>query len=294
MAALLRRHSLILLGLVLISAVAWSVSAQTPSRGHGAEARDMELVGHDDLQGRTAYQPTIHRQSGRVIAYVGHHGGKARNPLTGVDEDNGTSIVDVTDPARPRYLVHIPGAVGGPEQGGAQMARVCDRQGKTYLLRTFGNSVPNSGDEVWDVTDPAKPQKASTVVTGLTSTHKNWWECDTGIAYLVAGDLAKADPLQVGPSGWRTGRMTKIYDLSDPTKPVFIRDFGLAGQEPGSTGPVTIAQGAHGPIVSGNRVYFAYGTSADGALQIVDRQKLLTGPKEPTPANLNSPEVSRL
>jgi hypothetical protein len=294
MASLLRRHSLILLGLVLISAVAWSVSAQTPARGHGAEARDMELVGHDDLQGRTAYQPTIHRQGGRFIAYVGHHGGKARNPLTGVDEDNGTSIVDVTDPARPRYLVHIPGAVGGPEQGGAQMARVCDRQGKTYLLRTFGNSVPNSGDEVWDVTDPAKPRKASTVVTGLTSTHKNWWECDTGIAYLVAGDLAKADPLQVGPSGWRTGRMTKIYDLSDPTKPVFIRDFGLAGQEPGSTGPVTIAQGAHGPIVSGNRVYFAYGTSADGALQIVDRQKLLTGPKEPTPANLNSPEISRL
>src|SRR5207247_2538891 len=76
------------------------------------------------------------------------------------------------------------------------------------------------------------------VVTGLTSTHKNWWECDTGIAYLVSGDLAKADPLQLGPSGWRTWRMTKIYDLSDPAKPVFIRDFGLAGQEPGSTGPM--------------------------------------------------------
>src|SRR5262245_9223469 len=269
-------------------------SSQAPARGHGAAAQDMELVGHDDLQGRSAYQPTIHAQGGHVIAYVGHHGGRARNPLTGSEEDNGTSIVDVTDPARPRYLTHIPGAPGGPEQGGAQMARVCDRGGKTYLLRTFGNAVPSSGDEVWDVTDPAKPQKASTVVTGLTSTHKNWWECDTGIAYLIGGDLAKADPLQVGPSGWRTGRMTKIYDLSDPTKPVFIRDFGLAGQEPGSAGPVTIAQGAHGPIVSGNRVYFAYGTSADGALQIVDRQKLLTGPKEPTAANLNYPEVSRL
>src|SRR2546426_5748357 len=45
--------------------------------------------------------------------------------------------------------------------------------------------------------------------------------------------------------------MTKIYDLSDPAKPVFVRDFGLAGQEPGSTGPVTIAHGAHGPIVTG-------------------------------------------
>jgi len=285
---------IVVLALVLVSLAAGPVTSQAPSRGHGAEAHDMELVGHDDLQGRSAYQPTLHAQRGRVIAYVGHHGGRARNPLTGTDEDNGTSIVDVTDPARPRYLAHIPGAGGGSEQGGAQMARVCDRQGKTWLLRTIGNSVPTSGHEVWDVTDPAKPQKASTVVSGLTSTHKNWWECDTGVAYLVSGDLVKADPLQLGPSGWRTWRMTKIYDLSDPTKPVFIRDFGLAGQQPGSTGPIPVAHGVHGPIVLGNRVYFAYGTSGEGLLQIVDRQKLLAGPKEPTAANLSSPEISRL
>jgi len=294
MTSLLRRLSAVLFALLLISRAAGPASSQTPARGHGAEARDMELVGHEPLQSRSAYQPTIHKQGSRFIAYVGHHGGRARNPLTGGDEDNGTSVVDVTDPARPRYLAHIPGAPGGSEQGGAQMARVCDRRSKTYLLRTIGNSVPNSGHEVWDVTDPAKPQKVSTVVSGLSATHKNWWECDTGIAYLVSGDLAKADPLQLGPSGWRTWRMTKIYDLSDPAKPVFIRDFGLAGQEPGSTGPITVAHGAHGPIVLGNRVYFAYGTSADGALQIVDRQKLVTGPKEPTAANLNAPEISRL
>jgi len=294
MASLRRRLSLILLGLVLVPLATGPASSQTPARGHGAEAHDMELVGHDDLQGRSAYQPTIHQQRGRFVAYVGHHGGRAPNPLTGADEDNGTSIVDVTDPARPRYLAHIPGMPGGPEQGGAQMARVCDRQGKSYLLRTFGNSGPGAGHEVWDVTDPARPQKVSTVVSGLTATHKNWWECDTGIAYLISGDLAKAEPPELGPSGWRTWRMTKIYDLSDPAKPVFVRDFGLAGQEPGSTGPVTIAHGAHGPIAVGNRVYFAHGTSADGALQIVDRQKLLTGPKEPTAANLNYPEISRL
>jgi hypothetical protein len=285
------RLSVILLGLALTSLAAGPAASQAP-RGHGAEARDMELVGHDDLQGRSAYQPTIHKQGGSFIAYIGHHGGKARNPLTGAEEDNGTSIVDVTDPARPRYLAHIPGAVGGPEQGGAQMARVCDRQGKTYLLRTFGNNAPNSGHEVWDVSDPTKPRKARTVVSGLTSTHKNFWECDTGIAYLVSGDLAKADP-QVGPSGWRTSRMTKIYDLSDPAKPVFVRDFGLAGQEPGSSAS-PVPPGAHGPIVLNNRVYFAYGTSTDGILQIVDRQKLLAGAKEPTAANLNAPEISRL
>jgi hypothetical protein len=294
MMPLRRWLSPMVLAVVVASFAAVPASSQTAPRGHGAEAHDMELVGHDDLQGRSAYQPTIHQQRGRWIAYVGHHGGRARNPLTGADEDNGTSVVDVTDPARPRYLAHIPGPAGGTEQGGAQMARVCERGGRSYLLRTYGNAIPNSGHEVWDVTDPAKPQKTSTVVTGLTSTHKNWWECDTGIAYLVSGDLVKADPLQPGPSGWRTWRMTKIYDLSDPAQPVFIRDFGLAGQEPGSTGPVTVAHGVHGPIVLRNRVYFAYGTSGEGLLQIVDRGKLLTGPREPTAANLNTPEISRL
>ena len=53
----------------------------------------------------------------------------------------------------------------------------------------------------------------------------------------------------------------------------------------------------HGPISTGpkgNRVYFAYGTSSYGILQIVDREKLLRGPKEPTPENLLYPQIGRL
>ena len=114
---------------------------------------------------------------------------------------------------------------------------------------------------------------------GLKDTHKNWWECDTGIAYLVSG-----------APDWRTRRMTQVYDLSDPAHPVKIRDFGLPGQEPGATGAVPTE--LHGPISTGpqgNRIYFGYGTDKGGFLQIVDRDKLLNGPKEPTPDNLRYP-----
>src|SRR5947207_13681473 len=93
------------------------------------EKNNMDLVGYNDLQARSAYQPTIHKQGERWIAYVGHHGGVQPNPLTGRNEDNGTSIIDVSDPKRPKYLAHIPGEParpGGGESGGAQMARVCD------------------------------------------------------------------------------------------------------------------------------------------------------------------------
>src|SRR5262245_20642358 len=101
----------------------------TPSAAQ--QAKDMALVGTDDLQARSAYQPIIHLQSGRWIAYIGHHGGtqeapKPLNPLTGAQEFNGTSLIDVTDPRQPKLLAHIPGEEGLAEQGGAQMVRVCD------------------------------------------------------------------------------------------------------------------------------------------------------------------------
>src|SRR5207247_217992 len=255
-----------------------------------AEKSNMELVGYNDLQARSAYQPTIHKQGERWIAYIGHHGGMQLNPLTGKQENNGTSIVDVTDPKQPKYLAHIPGEAQTPgpgESGGAQMTRCCDGsqlpradKSKVYLLRSFGGSA----HEIWDVTEPAKPSRVTVVVSGLRDTHKSWWECDTGIAFLVSG-----------PPDWRTRRMTQIYDLSDPAKPVFIRNFGLPGQEPGSTGPVpTELHGAMSTGPRGNRVYFGYGTGANGIVQIVDREKLLKEPKEPTQANLVYPQVARL
>jgi len=81
----------------------------------------MELVGYSDLQGRSAYQPLVRKQGSRWIAYIGHHGDHLLNPLSGRQEDSGTSILDVTDPKQPKYLSHIPGEPGKAEAGGAQM-----------------------------------------------------------------------------------------------------------------------------------------------------------------------------
>jgi hypothetical protein len=288
----MKRLALLIVGLpFLAGAAATDAPAQSPKIGDPPEASNMRLVGWNDLQGRSAYQPTIHHQGDHWIAYVGHHGGTDAvpdpvNPLTGKAEPNGTSIVDVTDPAHPKYLHHIPGQPGKYEGGGAQMVRVCDgrmlphgARNAVYMLRTFGSEA----HEIWNVADPAKPVLV-TRLGGLRDTHKSWWECDTGIAYLVSG-----------APDWRVRRMTQVYDLSDPAHPRKIRDFGLPGQEPGATGAVPTE--LHGPISTGpqgNRVYFGYGTDKGGLLQIVDREKLLKGPAAPTPENLRYPEVGRL
>lgn len=263
----------------------------TPQIGDPPEAANLKLLGHDRLQARSAYQPTIAHQGDRTIAYVGHHGGTTDiptplNPLTGQNEPNGTSILDVTDPSHIQYLAHIPGEPGLYEDGGAQMVRVCNGadlpkgdKSAVYMLRTFGNSA----HEIWNTADPAHP-KLVTRLDGLKGTHKSWWECDTGIAYLVSG-----------VPGWRVPRMTQVYDLSDPVHPTFIRNFGLPGQEPGATGPVPTM--LHGMISMGqaaNRIYFGYGTNGGGILQIVDRDKLIHGPADPTKENLAYPQVGKL
>lgn len=265
---------------LLAAAVAWTTQPAPAQdrRGHPAESKNMELLGMSDLQGRPAYQPVIHRQGNRWVAYVGLHAGAALNPLTGRTEGNGTMVVDVTDPRRPQALAHIPGFQENPEkESQAQMARVCDIAGGTYLLR----AANNTRHDLWNVTDPSRPQFVTVIVDGLKNTHKNWWECDTGIAYLPSFDPA-----------WRE-RITKIYDLSNPSQPKFIRDFALVGQEAGAT-VEPIPPEIHGPISYNGRVYMAYGVSNHGVVQILDREKLLSGDSAPTPQNFLAPQIGRV
>ena len=280
--------------------------AQQPSQGqklaNAAEHNAMELLGTDDLQARSAYQPWVQRYgNGRYILFVGHHTLGTNpvtgaplpsfNPLTGVNEENGVSIVDVSNPRRPVYLFHLP--VSNGTGGGAQMVRVCGGStlpignNKVYLLRAYADSA----HEIWDVTNPSSPQPVRTVSGGnpvigsLAGTHKSYWECDTGIAYIVGRRSTDT------AAGWRPGNHIMIFNLSNPATPVFIRDWALHGQEPGAPLPpnFTAVPSIHGPISlgpTGNRVYFAYGTSSNGVMQIVNRNTLLTGPADYTTAEI--------
>src|SRR5262249_15501471 len=108
-----------------ITLILWPIATAPAEQKNRAPPRAVKIrrVGCGDLPGRGAYQPTVHHQGNRYIAYIGHHGGtpevpKPLNPLTGKPESNGTSIVDVNDPAHPQYLAHIPGTPGNYEEGG--------------------------------------------------------------------------------------------------------------------------------------------------------------------------------
>jgi len=285
-----------------LGANAWAANdLDTPAPRHsvgldGADTFNSVWLGHNDLQGRVTYQTTVHTYPDkRVIAFAGHFNGLMLNPMTGVIERNGTSIVDVTDPRHPVYLKHL--ASDTATGGGSRMVKLCDGsdlphglKGHVYLLRENGSRT----HEVWDVTDPANPANRTILVSGLSVTHRNWWDCSTGIAYIVGGATRVTD---ASFDGWNNksspNQHLKIMDLSDPAHPVRIMDFGFPGQNPGSTFVMpgtenttkTVPPGVHGPIVVStfrgkavNRLYMPYGVGSNGIFQIVDLTKMLPPP----------------
>jgi hypothetical protein len=316
-------------GAVALALVAGSAQAQISQSG---ERKNINRLGHTDLQGRSSYQPNvIQYPDGRWIMFAGLHNtipvarppcpaGTLPNPLNGnACEANGTMIIDVTDPANPFETFHIPATPGGQ----STMVRMClgsvlpgGQAGKVYMLRGVQGG-PSAGYEQWDVTNVSAPVRLK-ALTGLRSTHKDWWECNTGIAFMPG---SKDPAAFAGTPVWRQSQAMIIFDWSNPHNgqpPVYIRTFGLPGGEPTGTGAVP--NSLHGPIsahehprasqqlargasatndIIGNRIYAAWGVGDDGVMTIIDRKKLLPaaygGTWVPaTPTSADSPLQSEL
>jgi hypothetical protein len=315
-------------GAVALALVAGSAQAQISQSG---ERKNINRLGHTDLQGRSSYQPNvIQYPDGSWIMFAGLHNtipvpaggcpaGTLPNPLNGnACEANGTMIIDVSDPLNPVEKFHIPATPGGQ----STMVRMClgsvlpgGHAGSVYMLRGVQGG-PSAGYEQWDVTNVSAPVRLK-ALTGLRSTHKDWWECNTGIAFMPGSKDPAAFP---GTPVWRQSQAMVIYDWSNPHNslpPVYIRTFGLPGGEPTGTG--TVPNSLHGPIsahehprasqslargagpddIIGNRIYAAWGVGDDGVITIIDRKKLLPaaygGTWAPaTPNSADSPLDSEL
>src|SRR5229473_1662223 len=95
-----RRILTISLALVAMAFTPFGLSARADDDGSSPASHNLQRVGHTDLLGRTAYQPTLHTIHGRVYLFVGHFGGTTLHGLP----NGGTSIVDVTNPSDPNQV----------------------------------------------------------------------------------------------------------------------------------------------------------------------------------------------
>ena len=62
------------IGVVLLAGAAWRANARDDDEERDNEAKNMKLVGFNDLQARSTYQPTLHKYGkDRYVIFAGHH-----------------------------------------------------------------------------------------------------------------------------------------------------------------------------------------------------------------------------
>jgi len=256
-------------------------------------AYNMRILGYNAAQHRTFYMPTVAKQMWKgtthYILYASEHVGTGTylNPMNGLQEYNGTSIIDVTVPTNPVYIKHLPSPYLPPNNEGRHV-RICagsDLPGALYPGQYF--MVRSDGQKahaVWNVTDPSNPVFITNISgNGLSYTHKESWDCTSGYILTPQNSTTWKSGDGSGTGTCVTGGCDfAIYDMHDPYNPKYVTDYGLVGQAPGST-VTPIPNMIHEAVIYtdptyGTRIYGAYGISVggDGWLQVADMSKILT------------------
>lgn len=195
-----------------------SMGCIAPASAEGAgpaESKNVELVGHLDIEGGGMVD--VHNG----IAYIGH-----------MEPPFATSILDVSDPARPRILSRI----AARPRTHSHKARACgnilivnyEQYSKSiagYVFDTLFRKPEKVGLGVFDVSDPAAPRGLSFFEAGginlqnaPAGVHRFEFDCERSLAYISA----TAD-------GFR-GNIVQIISLVDSEHPVEIGRWWLPGQ----------------------------------------------------------------
>jgi len=192
--------------LVVVGLMAGSAFA-APGMPSSGEKQKIKLVGYNDVQGRETLQVTTmyDAATNKYWAFIGHHNrpgfvGIHFNPITNQNEENGTTILDITDPKHPTVVVHIPNYnfLGTAQQNrnsrSTSVVLNFKGSGKDILVRN-SEGAGTWYYEIFDITDITK----------------NGGDMFTKIGNLQATDLGTLDSAHKGylsPSG-------KYYSSSD-------------------------------------------------------------------------------
>ena len=278
--------------LLVLAAVGCSAAApgldQAGSDPLSDAAQNVRLVGHHDLQGRQSLQLTARSDAANGNwVYVGHQPNvrpnseePQMNSVTGQAEINGTSLLDITDPANPTLKWHIPGISGANHRSVSVVYDYKhDTSGRDYLVRS-ADTGEDFRFQIFDITDRATNPEAITLVSEITGTppnscgpgcggpfiiraHKGYWSEESGFYYTASGE-----------PGFRN-TLLHIWDLRDPTTPTFVSRAWLPGMKDTEDEALYQGQYVHHPTIDevNNRMYIGFRNTSGlmGAWDISDR-----------------------
>ena len=187
----------------------------------GWSGQNLKPIGFSGLDGRYgAFKLAIKKAAnGHWYLYMGH------------TFDHGWSILDVTDPAKPRFVKFIP----GPENWITSQITLHDNLMITALNSFAPQKESAAAVWLWDISDPENPRKVSEWKGGPTGSHRNVYP---GGKYAY---LATSMP------GYK-GNIMVALDVSDPANPKEAGRWSVPGQKDGEPASTEYPPGFHGPL----------------------------------------------
>lgn len=173
----------------------------------GAFSSNVEWIGYDDLDGRSGFKLALHEHRDRWYLYVA------------ALWHSGWSIVDVTEPRRPRFVRWIE----GPPNTWTIQVQVADGRMITSLEHIpagWGGDPdppPQEGLLIWDLADPEDPRLLGHWEGGAAGTHRNFY---------AGGRYVHATTTLPGFEGHLYG----VVDIDDPTAPRLVGKWWWPGQ----------------------------------------------------------------
>jgi len=200
-------------------------------------ARNLRLVGQHDLDGKGDGMQVMRHED---VLYVGHTGTSRA----------GTSILDVSDPRRPKLIDQWP----APEHTHTHKVQVADGlllvNHERYPYRPSSPLGPHSaGLAVYDLADPRAPELIG------------FWESSGKGVHRIVWEGGRFAHLSVTPDGF-TDRIWVILDLSDPRHPVeagrwwWPGQWAAGGEQP--DWPAGERHAAHHALLDGELAYLGY------------------------------------
>jgi hypothetical protein len=213
----------------------------------------MRLVGQTDLNG---HGDCMHVNVKDGFAFVGHMG----------ESRVGTSVVDVSDPRRPRVVAQLETPPGTHSHKVQVVGDVLLVNYERSMLEPQATSW-QGGLKVFDISTPSQPHEIAWLKMPGKGVHRmTYWEAP--FAYMSGSDEGFIDQFLV------------IVDLSEPRRPCEVGRWWFPGQnsaggETPSWTPTQSHGGApgakryalHHPLIRGQRAYCGYW---DAGLVILD------------------------
>lgn len=211
-----------------------------------ASAEGLHLAAHHGLGGHGDGMQVARHGNALYVGHVGTSGA-------------GTSVLDVTDPARPALVTQWPAPPNSHSHKVQAAGGLLLVNHEQFPYRGSPATSFSAGLAIYTLGDPLRPQQLAFWPSGGAGVHRIVW---------TGGDYAH---MSATPAGFGD-RIWVVVNLCDPARPVEVARWWWPGQRDGEhpSWPDGRRYAAHHALIAGGRAYLGYDDAGLVVLDVAD------------------------